>query len=123
MEQRQRIGKTQEELANLCGVTRWTIGNIERGERPPGGELVRELTKLGFDIQYIFSGVRSDNLDKVAEEAGSYERKPQGVGVLSKEEEALVKKYRQLDPGKRTHAQAVVDALASAAVVKNDKTG
>lgn len=71
-EERQRLGKTQEELAGLCGVNRRTIGDIERGERPPGGDLVRELTKLGFDIQYIFSGIRSVNLHQMAEEPGEY---------------------------------------------------
>lgn len=67
-EERQRLGKTQEELAVLCGVNRRTIGDVERGARPPGGDLALELTKLGFDIQYIFTGVRSVNLYLLAAE-------------------------------------------------------
>lgn len=66
-EERQRLGKTQQEVADLCHVTRRTVGDIERGARPPGGELTQGLTKLGFDIQYVFSGIRSANLEKVAD--------------------------------------------------------
>ncbi len=46
----------------------------------------------------------------VAEVAGQYE----GVGMLSREEQLWVEKYRLMDPAGRTHAQAVVDALAHA---------
>lgn len=66
-----------------------------------------------MDVQYILTGVRSNNLFKVTEETETPFRteKREGAGALSREEEVLVRKYRQLPPKKRTHAQAVVDAL------------
>ncbi len=121
-EERARLGYEPEDVALAAGITTKGLAKEERGESSPTATVLTAFAFIGADVQYILTGTRSINLDQVAEEAGTYEKKPQGVGVLSKEEEALVKKYRQLDPGKRTHAQAIVDALASAAV-KKDKAG
>lgn len=117
------MGKTQEELAAACGTSRKTIGNIERDVHAPGAEILSVLARLGADIQYILTGVRSANLDKVAEEAGTYNKEPQGGRGLSREEEVLIEKYRRLKPSDRTRAQAVVDAFASAAMKTRKKTG
>lgn len=65
-----------------------------------------------MDVQYILTGIRSTNLDQVAEESGTYIKTTQGVGALSRDEEALIDHYRHLPPGDRTRAQAIVDALA-----------
>lgn len=79
------------------------------------------MAALGFDAQYIITGTRSKNIDRVAEEAGIYKAE-KGAGALSREEEVLVVKYRQLKPGDRTRAQAVLDAFAST-VAKKKETG
>lgn len=125
-EERERIGQTQAGLAVELGVSKQTVQNWEGtgGKKTaiPSDKL-EGCVKLGMDAQYILTGVRSANLERVAEEAGSYNKEPQGVGALSKEEEALVKKYRQLDPGKRAHAQEFVYAMASAAMKTMKKTG
>jgi transcriptional regulator with XRE-family HTH domain len=122
-EEREKLGFSRAELANQCGKTPQAIGEYERGISFPGGGMLVSYAGLGADIQYILTGVHSVNLHQVAEEAGSYNvGKTEGVGTLSVGEQVLVKKYRQLPPTKRTHAQAVVDALAST-VEKKDKTG
>ena len=121
-EERGRLGYEPGDVALAAGITTKGLAKEERGESSPAATVLAAFAFLGADVQYILTGTRSVNMGQIAEEAGVYEKKPQGVGVLSREEEALVKKYRQLDPGKRTHAQAVVDALASA-TVKKDKAG
>ncbi len=77
------------------------------------------MAALGFDVQYILTGIRSINIDRVADEAGNYNAE-KGAGTWSREEQALVEKYRQLKPGDRTRAQAIFDALASTTVKKKD---
>ena len=124
-EERIKIGLTQAELADRLGVTKWTIINYEkevgRATSIPADTL--ELcVALGMDIQYIITGIRSKNLDRVAEEAESYDVGPQGVGAISREEQKILEMYRKLKPPERTRLRAIVDWLVSAKV-KKDETG
>ena len=111
-EERERLGSTRAAVAESCGKTPQAIGEYERGASYPGSEALLGFARIGMDTQFILTGVRSNNIDQVAEEAGTY-KVEKGVGALAKDEEILIEKYRQLDPKKRTHAQAVVDALAA----------
>lgn len=123
-EERNRIGLSQQALADKLGSAKATIQNWEgaggRETQTPADKL-EACARLGMDVQYILTGTRSKNLDRVAEEAGTYQAE-KGAGALSREEEMLVEKYRQLKPGDRTRAQAVLDAFASTEV-KKGKTG
>lgn len=105
---------TQIALAKALGVTKWTVINYERtGGRgtPIPADLLLACSKLGMDVQYIVTGIASSNLNRVAEEAGSYQVEPKRPGALPKEEQRLLEKYRRLKPAQRTHAQAIVEAL------------
>ncbi len=114
-EERVRLGLSQMALAEALGVTKWTVINYEKaGGRgtPIPADLLSACARLGMDVQYILTGVRSSNLNRVAEESGTY-RRTEGKGTvsLSNEEQNLLEKYRRLKPQQRTHAQAIVDAL------------
>lgn len=123
-EERNRLGLSQPALADQLGSVKATVQNWEgsggRETQIPADKL-EVCAKLGMDVQYILTGVRSTNLKDVAEESGIY-KIDKGVGAMSREEEVLVEKYRQLKPADRTRAQAIVDALASTEV-KKGKTG
>lgn len=43
---RNKLGITQEELANLVGVTRQTIISLEQGKYNPSLELAHKITKI-----------------------------------------------------------------------------
>jgi putative transcriptional regulator len=43
---RKKLGITQEELANLAGVTRQTIISLEQGKYNPSLELAHKITKI-----------------------------------------------------------------------------
>lgn len=43
---RNKLGITQEELANLVGVTRQTIISLEQGKYNPSLELAHKITKV-----------------------------------------------------------------------------
>lgn len=75
-EERKRSGMTQGVLAGVCGVDRKTIGNVERGANAPSAELLMHVAERGMDVQYILTGVRSQNSDLVAEERGNYHLSP-----------------------------------------------
>lgn len=117
-EERERLGFSQSALARELRVSREMIRQYELGNSLPGADVLAGLASLGFDTQFLLTGVRSVNVP-AAEEKGQYKvEKEKGVGALSREEETLVELFRQLKPPDRTHAKAVVSALASKSEMK-----
>lgn len=57
--ERNRLGLTQADIANKCGVSREMWGKYERGVALAGSEVLFSLTEIGVDIGYLFSGTRS----------------------------------------------------------------
>jgi transcriptional regulator with XRE-family HTH domain len=114
--ERTRLGLSQVALGQALGVTKWTIINYERtGGRgtPIPADLLSACSRLGMDVQYIVTGVSSSNLNRVAEETGSYRVEPKRSPALSPDEHRLLEKYRRLKPSQRTQAQTIVGALIS----------
>ena len=66
-EERERVGYTQSALGEIVKLSRRTIGNIERGEQFPSGELLAKAAAIQMDIQYILTGVRTQDLARIAE--------------------------------------------------------
>jgi transcriptional regulator with XRE-family HTH domain len=55
---RQRLGVSQEEFADMCGLDRTYIGGIERGERNVALVNIEKIAKaLGMSLNELFSGV------------------------------------------------------------------
>lgn len=59
-EERKRLKITQKKLAETCNINYQTILRYEKEERTPDGDFYYIISKLGFDVQYILTGVRSD---------------------------------------------------------------
>ncbi len=62
--ERDRLGISQEKIAEVCDVTRQAIYRWEKGSSIPFDKLAK-LVSLGFDIQFIVTGVPSSNLNQV----------------------------------------------------------
>ena len=120
-EERRRLGKTQVDFAELAGVGRASQENYEAGRRSPDATYLKKIAKVGADIQYILTGVRSTNLKDVAEDSATY-KVNKGIGALSREEEKVVEMFRAIRPEDRTAIKKVVTSLASASEEKG-KTG
>ena len=115
--ERIRLGLSQKALGKFLGVSKWTVINYERtGARgtPIPADLLAACSRIGMDVQYIITNVASSNLNRVAEEAGTYRVEPARTTVLSKGERQLLDTYRSLKPAQQSHAQAIVDALGTA---------
>lgn len=56
--ERERLGILQKEIIDTCGVSKGTVIRWESGDAIPSDKLGK-LMPLGFDIQYICTGVRS----------------------------------------------------------------
>lgn len=116
--ERTRLGLSQTALGQALGVTKWTIINYEKtGERgtPIPADLLSACSRLGMDVQYIVTGVSSSNLNRVAEETGSYRVEPKRPPALAPDEQRLLEKYRRLKPSQRAQAHTIVGALGAGA--------
>jgi transcriptional regulator with XRE-family HTH domain len=61
LEERERLGFTQEQFAAFGGIKRRAQVNYESGERSPDGNYFSGISAAGADVQYILTGVRSAN--------------------------------------------------------------
>jgi len=62
-EERARLWGTQQEAADVFGVSRVTWGQYERGNATPTGDVLAGLAQQGADVLYIITGQRNPALD------------------------------------------------------------
>jgi len=77
-EERKRIGYTQSAFARLLGMSVPGLRNIEAGESEFKVNVLMAAAGAGADVQYIITGVRSKNVEKVADEVGFEKQVIQG---------------------------------------------
>lgn len=58
-EERNRVGLTQQALADLLGTRREIFSRYENGQVVPGGDVFERLATAGIDIAYVLTGDRS----------------------------------------------------------------
>lgn len=69
-EERERLGYSQVSFARLLGVTRVTLANAEAGKNEFKIGMLIAGASAGMDVQYVVTGVRSKNTEKVVDEIG-----------------------------------------------------
>ena len=86
-EERVRLGYTQAAFARLLGLSRVGLRNIEAGESEFKVNVLAAAAGAGADVQYILTGVRSENVKAVSDEIGFekqvIEGNVSGVGFAS----------------------------------------
>lgn len=87
---RNEHGLVQPQLAELCGVSKKTIIEYEKDRTSPTAVFLAVLAEKGWDIQYIITGVRTEELIK--EQAAEYQ-------VLSNQAKALVDNWEHCPEG------------------------
>lgn len=91
-EQREYIGMSRAELANILGVTQAAIGNYENGISTPKADILfKVFDALECDANFLFQDEMND----------------QKADIFSVSEINIVKKYRSLD----THGKRIVDLV------------
>lgn len=56
-QERERLDLTQSQLADLLGVTRFTISNYESGWRMPTADQLHAMAEAGADTSFVLSGI------------------------------------------------------------------
>lgn len=54
----ERLGLSQQEFADICGVTMRTQRNYEKGDRQPDASYLAALTQTGGDVLFVLTGQR-----------------------------------------------------------------
>ena len=57
--ERKRLGLSQAEAAQVCGVSREIWGKYERAMAVPGGDVIFAFASAGADIHFVMTGARS----------------------------------------------------------------
>jgi transcriptional regulator with XRE-family HTH domain len=99
-EERQRLGFTQDEFAEIGGIKRRAQINYESGERCPDGHYFSAIAAAGADVQYILTGIRSS-------------------AALTPDEQMLLTGYRALDAKGKAGVFGMIGGLTQ----PTEKTG
>ena len=94
-QERDRLGQSQQGLAELIGVQRAMLSRYERGLVEPGAGVLMRLAGAGVDVSFVLFGARSAD-----------------ARTLTPEEAALLDNYNAADERGRAAARSVLDALA-----------
>lgn len=69
-EERERLHLKQEQLYEFAGVSRQTFGAYENDRSKPKSEFLAKIATFGFDVGYIITGVRAENVAHTPTEMG-----------------------------------------------------
>ena len=110
--ERKRIGLDQDGFAEIGGVKRRALSNYENGARSPDAEFLSAIAVTGVDLQYILTGIRSDNLEAAMAALGGEGEAPPSV-PNGAEVKRLLECWGRLPEGIRTRMVALIEALTA----------
>ena len=97
-EERKRCGLTQDQVAEVYGISKRTQANYESGSSDaPAWYLSRALKENRFDVAYILTGQRT-----MATEAS-----------LNEVENSIIQKYRSIPEDDQKTIRRMLDAIAA----------
>lgn len=65
LEERKKLGLNQDQMAELGGIAKGTYFNYEAGKREPGGNFLAAIAAKEADVQYILTGIRSQEATNI----------------------------------------------------------
>ncbi|XXQ53559.1 helix-turn-helix domain-containing protein [Xenophilus aerolatus] len=101
-QERDRLGLSQQALADLIGVQRAMLSRYERGVAEPGASALMKLAGAGINVSFVLFGAQV----ATGNDSGTTTR------VLTPEQAALLDNYEAADERGRAAARGVLDALA-----------
>ncbi len=93
-EEREAKNLTQEALSEIGDIHIRVQLRYEKGETVPNLKYLAKLAAIGFDIQYIVTGVRS------------------GAQTISEEENKLIAYFKNMSPSKQAAMMIVAESMA-----------
>ncbi|HFO0136956.1 helix-turn-helix domain-containing protein [Pseudomonas aeruginosa] len=99
-EERERLGLTQPVFAEAAGAKKRTLIDWEKGVSAPTAFQLEALAKIGVDVLYVVTGMRSDALPIPK------------MDPLSRREQALISNYRGSSEEGRRAIEGAASGLA-----------
>ena len=95
---REAMGLSQQDLADLCGVTMRSQRNYEKGERNPDSVYLAALAAAGADVLYLLTGQRAGG-------------PPPTASTLTPRQQALLDNYERADEQSKQIIEAAAQAV------------
>jgi transcriptional regulator with XRE-family HTH domain len=97
-EERERLGFTQPDFAGLAGTTKKTVIDYEKGKTSPKASFLEAIARVGADVSYIITGIKS----VIAEKQAGYAFTPDKADLLdyfehcSEEDKRTIRRMAEL---------------------------
>ncbi len=116
-EERERLGLTQTEFAQMGEASKRSQTDWEQGKLVPNGEFLANIAEHGADIGYILTGERNGNKlsaerDSAMAELQRIRQQSQVGNAAALEQQALLKAYFRIDPSLRTNLVPMLEQFA-----------
>jgi transcriptional regulator with XRE-family HTH domain len=125
-ETREKLGLSQQQMADLCGVGMRSQRNYEKGARSPDSEYMAALTAQGVDVSYLLTGIGESDLQKINYDLQRAQEEIRGTGSIAESsatysfssEQALLEWFRRsTDVGK----EAILATAKAVEKIKGDE--
>lgn len=103
-EERERLGYTQPQFAEVAGAKKRTLIDWEKGVSSPTAVQLSALAEVGVDVLYILTGQRNTPNPDSSKEAGA----------MTPRDKVWLNIGRALPEDDRTRLQAIGDSLLAA---------
>ncbi|MFB2539059.1 helix-turn-helix domain-containing protein [Acinetobacter sp. c3-l95] len=97
--ERKRLGLTQQQVADICQITRIQWGRLERGQSKLGGRVLKSFIDLGANLNFLLTG---------DEYKTTLVGQVQINAPLTENETVLIQLYQQLGEEKQKH---IIDTI------------
>lgn len=110
--ERDRIGLSQQGVADQIGVQRAMLSRYERGIAEPGAGVLMKLASAGIDVGFVLFGARTARALSPGVQPADGTTEGSVPRYVTREEAALLDNYEAADERGRAAARSVLDALA-----------
>lgn len=93
--ERKRLNMRQDDVIEIADITQKTQSAIEQGKNSPSILYLYSLAQLGFDVQFIITGVRSENLESVTKNMENQNQDARQVVIAMLESAIVLLKEQQ----------------------------
>jgi transcriptional regulator with XRE-family HTH domain len=107
--ERKRLGLSQAEAGQICGVARETWGKYERGVFEMGAAAFRAFVAAGADADFITTGHRTVSFESAAAQSTPAHMQPGQAG----REAALLRHWRALPEPLQEQVSDLAETLAN----------